>query len=189
MCYMYTPTTHTATPTRNKAHAELEANWTAGRRCDSVTALETPTVVEDIARHQRRPKDLAPGGDEGIAAGEAGAAAFLHPLQPLHKALLAALQELQKPVFKLKCPDRALVAVVLQPVAFRVDGGWIRATEHATLDLQGPGYLGLLDGIFEGGRELARCPFATRIAVIPAHAYQLGLGHGPIHTRLENHYM
>ena len=101
MCYMYTPTIHTATPTQNKAHAELEANWTAGRRCDSVTALETPTVVEDIARHQRRPKDLARGGDEGIAAGEVGAAAFLHPLQPLHKALLATLQELQKPVFKL----------------------------------------------------------------------------------------
>jgi hypothetical protein len=27
MCYMYTPTTHNATPTRKKAHAELEANW------------------------------------------------------------------------------------------------------------------------------------------------------------------
>ena len=109
MCYMYTPTIHTATPTQNKAHAELEANWTAGRRCDSVTAVETPTVVEDIARHQRHPKDLAPGGDEGIAVGEAGAAAFLHPLQPLHKALLAALQELQilapsgKFVYALPC--------------------------------------------------------------------------------------
>jgi hypothetical protein len=136
-------------PYTDKAHAQLEANWTAGRRCDTVTALETPTVVEDIARHQRRPKDFAPDGNEGIAAGEAGAAAFLHPLQPLHKALLATLQELQEPMFKLKCPDRALVAVVLQPVAFRVDGGWIRAAKHATFDLKGPGFLGRLDDTFE----------------------------------------